>query len=201
MKSLTDLYIFRHGETDWNLYGKVQGHSDIPLNSRGRDQARGLGRILKNLSFDVVLSSDLSRALETAKIAMETEKNIEIRLSKQLRERCCGSFEGRTRAEIESQYGENFWRNLTSHGILEPEHPDPLFETNETLGLRLRKFVEGFVAENKPHALAISTHGGCLRNFARICQNAPAENIPIPNGALYHFQYQEGGVWTLLGKL
>lgn len=60
------LYVVRHGETDWNAQGRIQGGTDIPLNSYGRWQAEQLGMALAETPFDVIASSDLDRASDTA---------------------------------------------------------------------------------------------------------------------------------------
>ena len=56
------IYITRHGETEWNVAGRIQGHTDVPLSERGQEQARMLARRLSNVPIDAVYSSDLARA-------------------------------------------------------------------------------------------------------------------------------------------
>ena len=94
---MTTLLLVRHGETDWNRLGRWQGHSDTPLNARGREQARELAPQLDGV--DVVYSSDLARARETAEILAE-ELGADVRLDARLRERGFGAWEGLTAAEI-----------------------------------------------------------------------------------------------------
>ena len=67
------IYIIRHGETDWNKEHRIQGHQDIPLNDQGRLDAKVAKKKLKNVKFDVVFSSPLKRAYETAKIITNNE--------------------------------------------------------------------------------------------------------------------------------
>ena len=62
------LFLFRHGETDWNVQERFQGHLDVPLNDKGRAQAAGIIPYLRENKIEAILSSDLSRALETAQI-------------------------------------------------------------------------------------------------------------------------------------
>ena len=64
----TELYLVRHGETDWNRQHRIQGLTDIPLNETGRAQARATGRLLSRRSFDGIYASPLDRAMETARI-------------------------------------------------------------------------------------------------------------------------------------
>src|SRR5260370_25534521 len=65
------LYLARHGETDWNAAGRWQGHTDIPLNAKGRAQAEAVASALQGAGLSGIVSSDLSRAYETAKIVGE----------------------------------------------------------------------------------------------------------------------------------
>jgi uncharacterized phosphatase len=65
---MTLLYLVRHGETDWNRQRRIQGSTDIPLNATGRDQAARTARLLGRRSWDAILTSPLSRAVETASI-------------------------------------------------------------------------------------------------------------------------------------
>ena len=73
-----EFYIVRHGRTEWNAKGLIQGISDIPLLEEGREMARQTARGLKTVSFDAVYASPLSRALETAEILVKG-RNLEIR--------------------------------------------------------------------------------------------------------------------------
>jgi 2,3-bisphosphoglycerate-dependent phosphoglycerate mutase len=68
---MTQLWLIRHGLTDWNLEGRYQGQSDIPLNAEGLAQARRLAERLKGTSIEALFSSDLLRAYQTAKILGE----------------------------------------------------------------------------------------------------------------------------------
>jgi isoleucyl-tRNA synthetase/bisphosphoglycerate-dependent phosphoglycerate mutase len=95
-----DLTLVRHGETDWNKLNKIKGHEDIPLNEKGKEEAQKLAQQLKNKKYDVVISSDLSRASETAEIIAKElgiphEHKLEI-----LRERNIGSWTGRLMKDV-----------------------------------------------------------------------------------------------------
>jgi len=98
-------YLIRHGQTDWNLIFRWQGHTDIPLNNEGREQARRLGVHLRNVPFDRAISSDSGRAVETAKLALGG-RSLPIETNPDLREFNAGTFEGLTWDEIKSQYPE-----------------------------------------------------------------------------------------------
>ena len=68
MRTITTICLVRHGQTDWNALGKLQGQTDIPLNELGKIQARQCGEFLSEEDWDVIISSPLKRARETAEI-------------------------------------------------------------------------------------------------------------------------------------
>jgi probable phosphoglycerate mutase len=90
----------RHGETDWNATGVLQGWTDVPLNDRGRAQARALARELAGAGFAEVCASPLRRCLETAQILTEAWGLATPRVYEGLKERHFGSFQGMAKAEL-----------------------------------------------------------------------------------------------------
>ena len=97
------LYIIRHGETEWNKIGRYQGITDVPLNDNGIAQAKACANALKNVHFDRILSSDLSRALVTAE-TIRGNRNIEITTDPRLREIDFGDWEKLLFSEIEERW-------------------------------------------------------------------------------------------------
>lgn len=90
---MTTLLLVRHGETDWNAEGRLQGHTDRPLSDYGRRQARRLAEELEGEELEAIYSSDLARAHETAEIVGE-RLGLPISLEPALREKDWGSWEG-----------------------------------------------------------------------------------------------------------
>lgn len=88
------IYYSRHGSTIWNVEGKIQGRIDIPLSEKGKEQANELYEAFKDIHLDLVFSSPLSRAFETATIATKG-KNIKIIKDKRLQEMNYGDYEGK----------------------------------------------------------------------------------------------------------
>src|SRR5687767_15916178 len=103
------LYIFRHGETDWNLARRIQGHTDIALNERGRDQARDLANRLERYPIQAILSSDLARARETAEIVAR-RSDVPVFVDERLREASLGDAEGLTVDEAIARFGAEAWQ-------------------------------------------------------------------------------------------
>ena len=106
----------RHGQTDWNAAAKIQGASDVPLNARGREQARSLAERVRRERVGAIYSSPLSRARETAEIIGKT-LGVNVITAPELTELSFGDWEGCTWEEI----GERFPGALEAEGLVEPE--------------------------------------------------------------------------------
>ncbi|HPS48504.1 MAG TPA: histidine phosphatase family protein, partial [Flexilinea sp.] len=113
---MTRFCLIRHGQTDWNLEGRYQGQSDIPLNSTGIKQARLIARVLRDEQFDAVYSSDLLRALRTAEIITEYHDSLKINTDPRLREVNQGEWEGLTRDAIRDRYPK-IWEALIENPV------------------------------------------------------------------------------------
>jgi probable phosphoglycerate mutase len=178
------LYVARHGETAWNLEGRWQGHTDVSLNATGREQARALAARLTGVPLAGVVSSDLSRAVETARIvAAELELELAY-MDEGLRERSFGVFEGLTREECERLYPAA-WR-----AWVEERHSPAGAETQQDLSRRMLSAL-GRAAERVAHAGAgvlVVTHGGAMRSaiLAATRETPP----PIANGALWRMAWE-----------
>lgn len=96
---MTHFYIVRHGETMFNVKGRIQGWCDSPLTKLGVSQAKELGKKLKNDSFDVCFCSTSERAMDTAQYILEN-RDVKIISSKQLKEQCFGDFEAEKSSNI-----------------------------------------------------------------------------------------------------
>ncbi|WP_047153032.1 histidine phosphatase family protein [Aneurinibacillus tyrosinisolvens] len=97
------VYLVRHGQTDWNVQRRIQGHSDIPLNNEGVRQARLLADKLKEIPFTLVCSSDLQRAIHTARYLADA-KGIQVEVYPGLRERHYGLWEGEDYETVRAQF-------------------------------------------------------------------------------------------------
>ena len=180
----TTFYLFRHGETDWNSKGLVQGHSNIPLNDKGRGQAAELTKKLKELDLEIIFSSDLDRAHETAMIA-KGNLDLEIEKTDQLREAFFGEAEGLTFDEVKERWGEI----IHKFRFYKAEYGDISFPGGESRGAsieRMKAFIYKVKDSGKYSRVGISTHGGVIRNLLQSFQNTDnPEAIQIPNCVLY----------------
>jgi broad specificity phosphatase PhoE len=109
---MTTVYLARHGESDWNVERRWQGHTDRPLTEKGRRQAKALAARLAGVDLDAVYASDLRRAWETAE-AVAQAHGLEVTRLPELREVHVGSWGGLTRDECEARFPEAFerWRS------------------------------------------------------------------------------------------
>lgn len=172
------LLLARHGETEWNAIGRLQGHTDIPLNERGKQQARELAMQLRAARADIatVVTSDLARARETGAIVAAELGLAEPRVVCELRERRFGIFEGLTREEISGRYPDAWraWQETQTP----PEGGEPLAVATA----RVHAALEALVAEGGAPALIVS-HGGVMRLWLlAILGTAPP---PLHNGITY----------------
>ncbi|WP_034277146.1 histidine phosphatase family protein [Actinospica robiniae] len=110
------MVLWRHGQTEWNLEGRLQGQTDVPLDEIGRAQAQAAARLLAALEPDVVISSDLSRAEDTASALARLVK-LEVELDEGLRETYVGTWQGLTDEEIKAKFPEEYaaWRKDHYH--------------------------------------------------------------------------------------
>ncbi len=108
---MTHLCLIRHGQTDWNLEGRYQGQSDVPLNQTGMAQAITLIEKLNGQTFNAIYSSDLKRARQTAE-PISKAMGMEVHVAKRLREINQGEWEGVLVDEIKARYAE-IWSQRT----------------------------------------------------------------------------------------
>lgn len=155
------LYIVRHGETDWNKMGKYQGITDVPLNENGLNQAKACGEALKDITFDRILSSDLSRALVTAE-TIRGDRTTPITVDQRLRELNFGDWEAMLFSDIEAR-----WPGLIDEMYLRPHLVKvPNGESFKDLQDRAWAGLEEFLNENdEEEILLVACHGGTIRTL------------------------------------
>jgi phosphoserine phosphatase len=149
--------LVRHGETQWNLDQRVQGHHDVPLTARGVEQARRLEAWLREEPLDAVYTSDLQRSRITAEIVAGARAPV---LDEpRLREARFGVFEGLTSLEIEAAYPEAYhaWRSDAVR------NRPPGGETLEDLQQRCMAALADHLPKHPGRTVAVVAHGGPVR--------------------------------------
>jgi broad specificity phosphatase PhoE len=154
------VYIVRHGESVWNSAGRIQGQQDPDLSPRGVEQSESAASKLSNLGLQAVHSSDLLRARRTAEIiALGCGLSGRHATSPALREACLGEWEGKTVAELESEYPELLARWMTDSAGNRP----PGGESLEALQDRVVSYVVSTVTASLGSAIVVVTHGGPIK--------------------------------------
>jgi probable phosphoglycerate mutase len=153
---VTTILLARHGETDWNRENRFQGHADPPLNSTGRSQAAELSAALAAEELAAVYSSPLRRAFETAEVVAAAHGLQPVAVAG-LREVHVGSWQGLTRAELETRYPEQFARWLA----YEQGWDDG--ESYDQLSRRVIPALLELAAAHEGERILAVTHGGPIR--------------------------------------
>ena len=156
----TRILAIRHGETAWNVDARIQGHLDIGLNDAGREQARRLALTLAGREpIDHIYSSDLSRALDTARAAAE-QTSAPVTATPDLRERCFGALQGHTFAEVAAQTPEEAerWRRRDPEWIPAGQGGESLLVFRQ----RILTTLQTLAAQHLGQHIALFTHGGVL---------------------------------------
>jgi broad specificity phosphatase PhoE len=194
---MTTLFVARHGQTDWNLEHRWQGHADPCLNATGREQAAELGESLAGSGIDAVVSSDLRRAAQTAEIAA-ARLGLPVELDPRLREVDVGEWSGLTSAEVEARYPDGYRRRHA--GTTGWDHGEDL----DAMGERVVAALLDLAARYSDRRVLVVTHGGPVRATLAACgvdvratpgaRNGDVEEIAIRDGRMRRIHSTRGGL-------
>jgi broad specificity phosphatase PhoE len=184
---MTTLLVARHGQTDWNLERRWQGHADPPLNKAGREQARALAESISARRIDEIWSSDLMRARETAEIC-SARLGVAMRLDSRLREVDVGEWSGLTTPEIERLYPDGLRRRRAGGTGWE------MGETYEAMGARIIEALRELARASPVGRLLVITHGGPLSSVWLACGGELATWRPAGNCDLDEIAIEDGGM-------
>lgn len=183
------IYLMRHGETEWNRAGRLQGQSDIPLNEFGIELAEKTAEGLKNVNFDAAFSSPLQRALVTARIVIG-ERAVAVETDERLKEIHFGAYEGKS-------FGAG--QPKATHPLARPESYVPA-GGGESIGeakTRAKAFLEDRILplEGKVHRILIVAHGALNRCILNMISGIPDRDfwkISLPNCAVSVLSLEKG---------
>jgi len=171
------LYLVRHGETDWNLQRRIQGSTDIPLNDTGRAQARETGRLLARRSWDAIYASPLVRAFETANIIAAEVGLPTPTAVPELVERNYGAVEGMTGDEIEASY---------------PNNADvPGREERDAVVERVLPALLEIANRHPGQSVLVVGHGGVIRSILGAVDPHGTHGM-ISNGSIHSLKHEDG---------
>ena len=145
------LYIVRHGQTDWNINGIIQGQTDTQLNTTGVEQANLLRNKFNELDINLIMCSPLKRAKKTAEI-INQDKNLRIIYRDELTERGLGEYEGKD-CEIERDEIYNYYKNDKKMNI------EPVVDMCN----RVNKLLEDIKENYSNNKILLVTHSGTAR--------------------------------------
>jgi uncharacterized phosphatase len=177
---VTDLVLVRHGETEWNRAGRVQGRTDIPLNDTGREQAAAAAARLRDADLDAVASSPLSRAAETARIIAEAIGLDAVETVDDLVERDYGDAEGMDGEQIRERFGG----------------PLVARETREQTVERVLPALVGIAERHPGGRVLVVSHGGVIGSLIRHATRWawPERGERIENGSDHVFRVEDGAL-------
>ena len=167
-----EIYLIRHGETEWNKTGRFQGHSDVPLSAEGRAQAAALGKNLVVDHVDAIYASDLTRAMETA-APLAQRFGLEVISDPLLRELNFGSWEGRNFNDVNAENPDamkTFYNDPERVNIPDSE-PFPEFQR------RVAGRVREIVAQERGKRIVIVSHGASIRILFADILSMPIRSI------------------------
>ncbi|PZQ91629.1 MAG: histidine phosphatase family protein [Leifsonia xyli] len=176
---MTELYLVRHGETDWNAARRIQGRTDIPLNEAGRAQAREAAELLARQRWDAVYASPLARAHETASIIAQRLGLHEVTDLDALVERDYGDAEGMSFDEVEA---------LHLAGVRAPGQ-----ETREEVAARMVPALLALAERHPGERLVVVSHGGAIRAVLQTV-DPDTQHPRITNASVHSFRVDDGAL-------
>jgi probable phosphoglycerate mutase len=185
--SETTLIVIRHGETTWNREKRMQGTTDTVLSDIGRAQAQALGRRLKSHPFCALYSSDLSRALNTAR-AISEHTGREVIVDARLQERRFGIFEGLLAEEIRARYPEEHDRFASR----DPDYEVPGGESATSFTQRCIGCLAEIAGRHPGEEVVVVSHGLVLDALYRIAhslEHGVPRPVPLINASVNLFGY------------
>lgn len=184
---MTQIYLVRHGETEWNRLGKTQGGSDIPLNEAGRGQAAATGEALARVQWDRVYASPLERAMETATIigsfcGFHADAIIP---DPRLKERHYGDAEGLTIAERKARFVDN--------------SSIPGAETWQEVRTRGGEAIRAIVRAHSVQRILVVAHGGLIKSILAVVTEGVYSHKtgPLKNAGVTAITATDGGGWRV----
>lgn len=183
---MTTLYLIRHARSLWNAEGRMQGWADVALDDIGRQQAQALAERFRHTHFDVIYTSPLSRARDTA-AALAAPHLLPLQFDERLKERHLGEWTGLTGDEANARYPEQWKSKWHTTGAPGGETQDQLMERAGQV------FADLLTAHHNQHIVAVS-HGGLLNAYLCHLLGLPADDRVVfgfPNTGLTHLHFNE----------
>ncbi|MDR1025858.1 MAG: histidine phosphatase family protein [Lactobacillus sp.] len=185
-----DFYLFRHGQTSYNVENRVQGRiKGSMLTGKGREQAVEVGKKLKDKGIEVIHSSPLPRAVASAEIVAEA-LGVKVVVDEGLTETSFGIIEGMIEKDARAEYGDVFAKWSGEY----PECMDVCFEGGETKRQTYERILSVLenITQKKERIIGIAAHSGVIRYLVRGLFEVRIDAADIKNGAIFHIVYENG---------
>lgn len=166
------IFLIRHGETEWNKLGRLQGHSDVHLSGEGIHQAYLLTTHAHFPHIDAIYSSDLSRATETAEILAEYF-NLNVKKIPELRETNFGDWEGKSIKELAEKLPDDFGKLFTDPERCRPPHGETFLECQA----RVMNVIRNIIATHDGQNVIVVSHGSAIRLIIGAALDMPIHKI------------------------
>lgn len=174
VSEMTKIHIVRHGETEWNVKGKLQGHKDSPLTQLGKAQAHKVKSSITE-QIDIAYSSPSNRAIETAQIILNGT-NQHIKTTPELKEINLGIWEGKQKKEVEEEYPaeyKTFWTNPSKFSLDQAETFEHLQDRAIKAVLKILKIEDG-------KTVLLVSHHTTIKVILSYFENRPIDKIWDP---------------------
>jgi probable phosphoglycerate mutase len=165
---MTTFVLIRHGQTDWNLENRLQGHKPIPLNAQGKRQAAAIAERLEGQPFTAIYTSDLLRASQTAE-AIARSVHLPVHADARLREISHGRWEGHTVLEAGDLFPEDI--ELWSKNVLDAAVPGG--ETVQQVAARVREFLDDVAQAYPSGNILVVSHGFAIGMMLCLANSLP----------------------------
>lgn len=182
-----NLYVVRHGETEWNRARRIQGHTDSPLTELGRRQATAASQVVASLPITTLYTSDMPRALETSRLLLG-ERQLPVKVDPRLREMSYGILEGLSWDEIESKHPEAHQGLSERPGVYVP----PEGESREMVLARALSALHEIARSHPGETVLVVSHGGLISGFLRHVLGIPfttPSGFYTANCAIHRFEW------------
>ncbi len=192
---LTRVLLWRHGNTDWNAAQRVQGQLDVPLNDRGRAEAAAAAQVLARREPQLLITSDLGRAAQTA-AALAELTGLPAERDVRLRERHFGTWQGLTTPEVKERFPESYarWR------AADPDPGDGV-EPLPDLGKRVSEAIRQAAERLPGGTVVLAAHGGAIKYGVAALLGWPEEMLPtvapVQNCHWVDLMHQESYGWRV----
>ncbi len=172
---MTNLYVARHGETEWNKERRLQGWKDAPLTKLGEAQAKPLGERLKKTSLDIAYTSPLGRVRSTAKIALE-DISIPLKENERLKEINLGEWDGMRSKDARERDPELYRKALEEPDLFNPPWGENYYDLRE----RVVEAAKDILSNNRGKNILLVSHGLASKTLISYFEERPVKDLRKP---------------------